>query len=78
MNCGIESSIPPTNFIGRGYNDDFPLVRFCGIPLRVILEWLPELQFCISSLKIVPLKFLPHLPGANELTHKSYLMYVMI
>ena len=42
-------------------------MRFCGIHLRTISQWLPKLVFCIMCLKIVFVKLLAHLPGTNEL-----------
>ena len=50
---------------------DFSLVRFFGIHLRAIPQWALKLLFCIMSLKILLLKFLLHLPGANELHNIS-------
>ena len=52
-------------------NVDLSLVRFCGIHLRAISQggW-PKLLFCVMSMKIIFLTFLPHL-GCNELTHKN-------
>ena len=44
-----------------------PFLRFCSIHLRAFSQVAPVLLFCEISLKIVHLKFLPHLPGANEL-----------
>ena len=41
-------------------------VRFCSIHLRAISGLVTKL-LCILSLKIILLKLLPHLPGANEL-----------
>ena len=41
------------------------LVRFSGIHLRAILQQVPKLEFHVMSLKIIPLKLLPHLPGAS-------------
>ena len=46
----------------------------CWLPiadLRAILQRVPKLQFCITSFKIILFKLLPHLPGANELSHIS-------
>ena len=40
---------------------------FCGIHLRATSQWVPKLLVCIMSMKIMLLKLLPHLPGANEL-----------
>ena len=48
-------------------NVDFKLVRFCGIHMRAISQWLAKLLFCIMNLKIIFLTLLPHLPGVNEL-----------
>ena len=47
---------------------DFSLMGSCGIHLRAISQWLTKPQFCLMSLKIISLKLLPHLPGANELS----------
>ena len=52
-------------------NDGFSWVRFCDIHLRAISQQVPKVLFCIMSLKILLLKLLPHLPGVNELTHKT-------
>ena len=48
-------------------NVDFSLVRFYGIHLWAISQWMDKLLFSIMSLKIILLKFMPHHPGANEL-----------
>ena len=45
-------------------NDDFSLVRFCGIHLRVISQPKPMLLFC--KLKIILLKLQPHLSGSSK------------
>ena len=37
------------------------------IHMRAISQWVPKLPLCIMSLKSIPLKLLPYLPGANEL-----------
>ena len=42
-------------------------VRFCGIHPTAISQQVPDLLFCVMSLKILPLKPLSHLPGINEL-----------
>ena len=42
-------------------------MRFSGIHLRAILQYMAELLFFIMSLNITILKFQLHLPGANEL-----------
>ena len=42
-------------------------MRFCGIQLRAISQRVLQLLFCMMSLTTTLLKFLPHLPGANEL-----------
>ena len=49
-------------------NQDLPSNVFCGIHLRAISQWVPKLQFCVISFKIVLVKLLPHLPGTCELT----------
>ena len=46
-----------------------PMLRSFGICLRVISKRVPQPLFCIMRLKIILLKLLPHLPGANDLTH---------
>ena len=45
-------------------NDDFSLVRFCGIHLRVISQPKPMLLFC--KWKIILLKLQPHLSGSSK------------
>ena len=47
------------------------IMGLCVIHLRAISQLVLKLLFCILTLKIVLLKFLPHLPapGINELTH---------
>ena len=47
-------------------NVDLSSVRSCGIHLRVISQWMSKPLFCITCLKIMILKLLPHLPGASE------------
>ena len=42
-------------------------MRLCGTHLRTISQWVPQLLFCIMSLKSILLKLLSHLLGANEL-----------
>ena len=66
-------------------NFDFSVLGFCGFHLRAISEWIPKLLYCILSLKIIVLKLLPRLPGANELntflklkTKKSSMIYIPI
>ena len=54
---------------------DFSSMRFCGIHHKAISQWLPNLLFCIKSLKIIVSKLLPHLPGANELSKFSRLIF---
>ena len=45
------------------------MLKFCGIQLRAILsQWVPKFLFCIISSKIVLLRWLPYLPGVNDLT----------
>ena len=41
-------------------------MRFCGIQLGVMSQWVSQLLFCMINLKIIHLKLLTHLPGANE------------
>ena len=60
----LVSSLPSHYWTNVG----FSLLRFCGIHLRVI-SGVPQLLFYIMSLKIMFLKSLPHLPGANELSN---------
>ena len=43
-------------------------VRFCGIHLRAISQWETKLLYWIMNLKIIFLKLLSHLPGADDLT----------
>ena len=50
-------------------NIDLPLVKFSGIEMRAISQWIHKTEFCMLSLKTKLLKVLPHLPRDNELTH---------
>ena len=47
---------------------DFLLVRFGSIRMRAISQRVPQLLFCIMSLKMILLKWLRHLPGHNKST----------
>ena len=67
-------SILFTNFNSLWWSDAidldqhwFSLVRFCGIHLRANLQREPKLQFCVTSLKSMLLRLLPHLQGPNQL-----------
>ena len=40
-------------------------VRFCGIHMKVISQWVPQVLFFIMGLKIIPLNLLPHLSGVK-------------
>ena len=48
-------------------NVNFSILRFCGIHLRAISHQVPKLPVCIVGFKILLLKLLPHVLGANEL-----------
>ena len=50
-------------------NVDPSLVGFTGIHLRAIAHQVNKPLSSINELENYTLKFLPHLPGANELTH---------
>ena len=45
---------------------DLSLVKFRGIHLGAILQWVPKLLSCITSLKMIISQLLPHFPVANE------------
>ena len=51
---------------------DFSLMWFCGIYLEAISQRVPMSLFCLMSLKIMPLKLLPHFRGAHELKIKHF------
>ena len=53
-------------------NVDISFVRVWGIQLKVISQLVPKLLFHIMSLKIILLRLLPHLPGANGLNNKIW------
>ena len=53
-------------------------MRFYSIHPKAISEWMPKLLLKIMSLKIIFLKPLPHLTGANELTHWSRVSHICI
>ena len=57
-------------------NVDFWLGRFSGIPLGAISHWVTKLLYYIMSLKIILLEILPHIPGANELTHRGRVTHI--
>ena len=38
----------------------------------------PKLLFCLKSLRIILFKFLPHLPGVNNLTHFPLVLHICI
>ena len=52
-------------------NVDFLLLRFCGIPLKAISQWVTRIisHIHVMSLQIIFLKSLPQLQGVNELLH---------
>ena len=48
-------------------NVNFSFVRFCGIHLRAISQWVSKLLFYIMSLNVILWTLITELSGANEL-----------
>ena len=61
----VNPVYPPSNFVGRGYNNDWSSKMFCGINMKAISQVLVNLirNMC-SEIKL--LKLLPHLRGADK------------
>ena len=75
MTTQIWISIGPDNCLLPDGARPFPepmlnshLWSFVPFPWKTISKRLVKLIFCIMRLKMIPLKLLPHLPWANELT----------
>ena len=59
---------------------DFSLVRFCDIHQisQQFLNDMEKLPLHTGSSKMVFLKSLPHLPGANELKSSTWLIFIIV
>ena len=55
----------PSHYLNQCYS----LVRFSGIHLSAVSQWMPT--FSVMSLEVILLKLLLHLPGAKELKYQD-------